>query len=509
MANENQVQMLKTKSMEDWNQFWQGHPGSVLDLKGADLAGLSLGGRKFLNGDLQGADLRGCGLANCDFTDAKLQGAHLDKANLTDARLVKADLANATLSGAILSKTHLGEATLDGIDISDLTFKECDLQQASCKRVIGNAKTVFKTCVLAYANFTGAVLNGAQFLESKASYINLEQAKLKGSELTGEFSSSKLIGADLTGAMLPNADCAGIKADAATRFDEATLIGTKFSSIIARSTSFKKANASRASFENSDLDMADFSSAELSHANFRAASLCEAQFQGANLFETDLSRAAMMHVSGVYTARNLGTTSFPNGDARYFDTCERDWWEQHLDWEHIRKIGNIKILGVSYTLLLFLISSFYLIDHYNQKVELAKHWADGVKQTHNNMETGLREKLDIRDRAVVTLAEQVSERLNKWYVHWSSILLFFSTLILLCASGIYGWHCPDEVKDFTQTQWRYQLNRSLVHYWAHSWKKRQWRKWCAALYAVGGVASGFLVIWKGAWAIHYIWDYVT
>ena len=114
------------------------------DLSGAELSGVSLGGRDLRGKILRGADLSHAHLGGADLTGADLRNANLYKANLGASKLIGADLRysdlrEANMSGCDLTGADLREAQGLNLDspvplaefVRPLTFEETeDFQEA-------------------------------------------------------------------------------------------------------------------------------------------------------------------------------------------------------------------------------------------------------------------------------------------------------------------------------------------------------------------------------------------
>ena len=106
--------------------------GFMLDLHGADLAGVSLfeanlSGAYLVNADLssKSGNLRSRAfLTHVNLSEAKLMGAKLMHAYLFGADLTSANLSDAKLVGAELSLVNLSEASLFGANISDVDLSD-------------------------------------------------------------------------------------------------------------------------------------------------------------------------------------------------------------------------------------------------------------------------------------------------------------------------------------------------------------------------------------------------
>jgi len=418
-------------------------------------------------------------LAGADLSGSQLQGINFSDMDLSGVNLNEASLDNANLSGAILTGAQFKSARLFDTVAIDADLSGANLTRAKCLQ--GN---------FARANFNGATLDGAGFGDA-----DLTEAILTSAHLTGTvFVSAKLLKCNLTGASAQNCGMKGVQLQGAT-LQDANLTRANLEDAIAdETTSFRGA-----CLEESRLDRARVTNCCLSGVNLYRASLMGtdisgAEIEDANFTEANIERTNFTEVRGAQSA--IGLESTVNSEqARYFDKCHRSWVDKNADWERIRVIGNLKLFGVSYTLVLFLLTFFYVVGRYNEKVEILQNWATEIEASGEKGSQKI-------------LARQVDEKLTVFKVSLSSVALLVSTLILVAASIIYTLACPDEVKDFTRAQWCYQLKQSLVHYWAFAWQNRCRRVVCAILYLVGGVSFVVLTLIKLIHAVNYILQYV-
>jgi uncharacterized protein YjbI with pentapeptide repeats len=201
-----------------------------LDLRGADLSGLDLRGRRLERCDLTGADLRGAAVDPDGLATCRLQGANLDGLRTTpsgeellrqlrllwespaawnDYRkvvepepLVAADLSGADLAGADLSGVDLSHARLDGADLTGAKLDRASLVSAD----------------LAGAKLRGASLRAADLTDAELPQADLEGAVLDAAICTGAaFPEARLAGASLSSAAwaavsAPGADLTGVTA---------------------------------------------------------------------------------------------------------------------------------------------------------------------------------------------------------------------------------------------------------------------------------------------------------
>ena len=170
------------------------------DLTRAILSGAALEGANLSNVELAHADLRNADLASANLSGARLNDADLTDANLTDAILDDADLASAKLSHAILERASLIRANLAGASLEAATlrwvnghhanFASADLSDANLDHADFTNATMIEA-IMARASFEGASLSDA----------NLLDAALVGADLSGlDPLTLSLAGLDLTGA---------------------------------------------------------------------------------------------------------------------------------------------------------------------------------------------------------------------------------------------------------------------------------------------------------------------
>jgi hypothetical protein len=128
-------------------------PLAGVDLSGAALAGVNLGGLDFHSARFDGATLARAWLLECNLSGASLCKASLDRAwcagaCFREANVQGASLAGANLRGCDCRKTDLGEAnltgaTLDGADLCGANLSSSILKGASVARARYDAHTRF------------------------------------------------------------------------------------------------------------------------------------------------------------------------------------------------------------------------------------------------------------------------------------------------------------------------------------------------------------------------------
>jgi uncharacterized protein YjbI with pentapeptide repeats len=303
--------------------------------------------------------------------------------------------------------------------------------------------------------------------------------------------------ADLRGANLGQADLTKANLDRAD-LTRATLIGTNLTKANLTRANLQQADLSianlqtatlrEANLEQADLYAATLRTADLTQANLTEVNLTEANIQHANLRQANLAKATLNHLEAAPQARHLDTVELSGGDAYHFDTCLQTWggWsERWLNWERLRLLGRLPLLGASYTALLFMLIVFAGLAFYNDKVALLRAWATYVVPTP--------------EHPLHRFALLVAERLQPQPIPRLSLVLLLSTVLLAIASTLYTLCCPSRIKEFSREQWCDQLGRSLLHYWPLAWKYRWIRLICAACYVLGGVGV-LWVIGAKVWA---------
>lgn len=186
------------------------------DLRGADLSGASLN-----DADLSGADLRGAALAHARMSRTRLDGANLKNVVMITVRGVEdrvellsqmgalaslADLERAVREGVDLSKSNLELANLAGRNLAGARLEGASLRSADLRGTnLTGAK--LKGALLGYSDLGGAHFENADLREAGVWGVKGQNLRLIGADLReSKWGSSKLIGADLTGADLRGAD---------------------------------------------------------------------------------------------------------------------------------------------------------------------------------------------------------------------------------------------------------------------------------------------------------------
>jgi uncharacterized protein YjbI with pentapeptide repeats len=461
MADGNHLALVQAGSGHV-NQHRAQHPETLFDLSEAVFGNINLNEM-----NLTGANLRGANLTKCVGHVAHFDNADLTGAILTEGQFTGATFTNANLSGCKIQSANLEDANFQKATLSQTVWANTNLQKADLTAAIVDG-----------ANFSNADLSNAKISRDQILIVEIKGALLKSLDLSG---------IDLSGRDLPNTDFSGSKLEGAD-FSRAKLFRAQFANASLERAKFERAYLESANFNNANLNSAIFEGANLSRADFSQAILREANISGADLFEAVLTAAHFSEMIGAPKAKHLATAvvGMPH-DIRYFDRVNRDWTERWLDWEKIRIVGRLPLLGVSYTGLITIPVFVYILGVYNENVELLKAWLRNTAGTSAGV--------------TADAVSEVIKHLHARPIPSRFFILFVSTLFLAAAATIYTVACPSRVKSFTRDQWCDELGKPLVHYWPEAWMRRKWRVLCAVLYGLGGsgaVCALYDKLWRVA-----------
>lgn len=149
-------------------------------------------------------------------------------------------------------------------------FKGCDLKGAE-----------FRRCTLQHADFSGALLDGAVFVESDLSHCHFNDSKCGVDSEPPRFQKCKLFNARFSGCSLPGVRLHHVDATRA-HFTGANLNGSRIIDVVANNTDFSTAQLKAARLERVQLEAAKLISADLTDASFQDVSVND---------ETNLAKA--------------------------------------------------------------------------------------------------------------------------------------------------------------------------------------------------------------------------
>ncbi len=133
MANEEHVALVRS-GVEAMSSFAREHPDVLLDLEGADLAGLVLRDARLNAAKMAGANLEGADLREARLNAADLRNCNLRNANLSGATLHRADLTGSDLRGATIEAIGEGNQRMC---IATESFRDVRWNREDIERMLG------------------------------------------------------------------------------------------------------------------------------------------------------------------------------------------------------------------------------------------------------------------------------------------------------------------------------------------------------------------------------------
>lgn len=383
------------------------------------------------------------------------------------------------LSGADFSNTDLSHINLAGCNLDHSDFSSCTLKNAIFSR----------------ATLRSAIFTSVNAFSSDFSSCNLQDADFSYSNCTkAGFASTCIAGTNFTEAILSDSELSNCYSDVSSQgldnenpaiFTKANLSHSRFPSAKISNSKLDFAVASHCNFGSCDLAGSDLTHANLQFASFDGTKAMNCNLAFSDFKECRVHGADFSHAQNAAYAKNLDTvyvgTEF-DMDAKYFNTCIRDWIDTYLDWEQIRTVGRLHLFGASYAVLILIPLFFYAMSIYNDKVQLFVEWSNS--------------NTDSADSHVASAATIIANKLTPLEIPSHSLLLLVATVFLAIGATIYTFGCPARVKEFSKDQWCDQLGRSLIHYWPLSWRNRRLRLACAVCYFVGGTGVACVLATK-------------
>nr|WP_319393719.1 pentapeptide repeat-containing protein [uncultured Desulfobacter sp.] len=238
-----------------------------------------------------------------------------------DRKLEGADFKNAVelqeadFSKAMLKGADFGKAELEEADFIEARLEGADFRGAMLHRTyFWKAKLVDAHFggrkLLKETDFWGAVLKEAHFETAR-----LKEANFRGAILeSAHFVDSTLEDADFENAQLKE-----------THFGWAKLIKTNFRGATLKRTNFKKAKLIGVDFGGAQIEEVDFEEAEVERAHFKGACLEKADFWKATLKEADFGEARLNEA-------HFGEALLKG--AHFKDAERADFWGAQLEGAH-------------------------------------------------------------------------------------------------------------------------------------------------------------------------------
>lgn len=215
---------------------------------------------------------------------------------------------------------------------------------------------------------------------------------------------------------------------------------------------------------------ADFTRADLTDADLRDATLEDVILTGAIVDYADFTGA-----SGLF-GRHTGNLDGIKGARR---ACFGDP-KDRCTWEYLRKVGRIPLFGVSNAAIIVILLMVAGARWYNTQVEA---W-----QT-NPLMTG---------------QDQFLPDLHTIHLPWHIGVTLFAIVLLAGASGIYKYRCPEEIDQYSSTEWEIEHERPLITYFSLSHSQKGWRRVSDRLYLLGVGWTVTYLAWRTAIALQFL-----
>lgn len=223
------------------------------ELKGRDLAGLTLDNASFAEANLADAQLNDTNLSGSFFQGANLRNANLQNTTIINGNFVGADLRGADLRGSTFDNVDFAGAVLNGADLTGVDLSN-------------------------NVRFYGAILDNAIMVETIMTGIDFAGNQLIDVDMTGSIlNDSALRGAILSGANLSVADLDGAWMDGA----------------IINNVNLSSANITNAQMYGVSFIGSNLASVDLTDSDLRSSILIGANLRGAQVNGTDLTNIQM------------------------------------------------------------------------------------------------------------------------------------------------------------------------------------------------------------------------
>lgn len=276
--------IAKVKSGEGFeNADLSGLDLSKLDLSGVNFAGARLKKVDFSDSNLSGASFQGADLSQSNLSGTNMDGAVLDDVRFSGANCTGTIFRAVSVEGTDFSGLVLKDANFSNAYGEYADFSGADLIGA----VFAGAKlprSDFDGCQLAGADFSQAEIKDADFANVKAPGINLEKADITGlrSGEVSDFRKAKIRFAKAAGSMwescvLDGADFSHALLTGA-QFVDASMVAANLDRVVADGANFEDANLQQGWLTNANFLRASFERTNLSNAILRGSNMYEAGF---------------------------------------------------------------------------------------------------------------------------------------------------------------------------------------------------------------------------------------
>ena len=159
--------------------------------------------------------------------------------------------------------------------------------------------------------------------------------------------------------------------------------------------------------------------------------------------------------------RDLSTASVPFG-------------YKFFSWSKLRGFGGLPFFGFSYVgtaLILFLLS---VIDSYNAQIRSFNEWAGSDQSTGS--------------------FSYLPKHFHAIDLDWQTPSLLLGAALLIVASTIYAWKCPERIKEFSLERWTNELGKEAINYVPLTWRNPILRVVCGACFYAGSTITAVVLV---------------
>jgi len=106
----------------------------------------------------------------------------------------------------------------------------------------------------------------------------------------------------------------------------------------------------------------------------------------------------------------------------------------------------------------------------------------------------LKGKTDVNE--TLSVLESLVDRLSLLSLTWQIPTLLGGTILLMFASTIYAWTCPDRIKEFSLERWTKELGQNAAKYVPLTWRNPILRVIFGLCFWAGSGLTASVLIWR-------------
>ena len=291
--------------------------------------------------------------------------------------------------------------------------------------------------------------------------IDLSRTDFSGQKLDNinlmycQLDSSKFIGTSLRGANFDHANCTE------ACFDNADLTGSTLTRIIVDKASFVGTKLVKANLSDTNCEGTDFTGADFTQSTISGT----------------LLNATLSNCRGLF-GRNHGIIN--EKSERHIETI-KFFSNDLVDWERIRFLGSFPFFGVSNIAIVLIITYAHF----------ARWWNEQLYAIHAQLT-----EHPIVDQWIMHLKHLPIP------AHFGRLLAAF--MLLFIGSSIFKLFCPPIVKEYNQTRWEIELDKSKIEYRSAMYSHFRLRYICSICYAIGGGYVFSYLAWQVIKTLYFI-----